>query len=78
MNDPSSAVIFYDGVCGLCNRGVQFVLRRDREGAFRFATLQSDYARAALAPHGVDPSKLTMMYVLVDPGRSSHRLLSGA
>jgi predicted DCC family thiol-disulfide oxidoreductase YuxK len=32
--------IFYDGSCGLCHRGVRFVVRRDPEGrAFRFAPL---------------------------------------
>ncbi len=30
-------VIFYDGGCGLCHRGVDFVLRRDPAGHFRFA-----------------------------------------
>ena len=32
--------IFYDGHCGLCHRGVRFVLRYDREAIFRFAPLQ--------------------------------------
>ena len=32
--------IFYDGTCGLCHRGVRFVLARDRGGRrFRFAPL---------------------------------------
>ena len=29
--------MLYDGVCGLCDRLVQFVLRRDRYDRFRFA-----------------------------------------
>lgn len=39
-NNP---VIFYDGVCGLCNRCVQFIIRHDKEKKFRFAALQSDF-----------------------------------
>ena len=32
--------IFYDGDCGLCHRGVKFVVRRDRQaGRFEFAPL---------------------------------------
>ena len=33
-------VIYFDGVCGLCNRFVDFVLRHDLEHLFRFAPLQ--------------------------------------
>ena len=33
--------VFYDGHCGLCHRGVEFVLKRDHSGTeFRFAPLQ--------------------------------------
>ena len=45
MVSPSNFdLILYDGVCGLCNRWVRFVLRRDRRAAFRFAALQSGIA----------------------------------
>jgi predicted DCC family thiol-disulfide oxidoreductase YuxK len=51
-------VLLYDGVCGFCNWGVQLALRHDRRGVLRFAALQSEYGRAALARHaslaGVD------------------------
>jgi predicted DCC family thiol-disulfide oxidoreductase YuxK len=34
-------IVFYDGHCGLCHRGVAFVLKHDRSGTtFRFAPLQ--------------------------------------
>ena len=42
-------VILFDGVCNLCNSTVQWVIERDREGRFDFATLQSDAARRELA-----------------------------
>lgn len=44
-------VLLYDGVCGFCNWGVQLALRHDRRRRLRFASLQSDYGRAALARH---------------------------
>ena len=47
--DMLHPIILYDGVCGLCNRLNQFVLRRDREGMFRFASLQSPLAARILA-----------------------------
>jgi len=37
-------VLFFDGVCGLCNSTVDFILARDREGRFKFSPLQSEYA----------------------------------
>jgi predicted DCC family thiol-disulfide oxidoreductase YuxK len=45
------AVLLYDGVCGFCNRLVQFVIRRDREGSLRYAPLQGRYGQAALKRH---------------------------
>ena len=47
-------ILFYDGVCGLCNRFVQFVLRRDPNAVFRFAPLQSALAASVLARHGAN------------------------
>ncbi|WP_462136990.1 thiol-disulfide oxidoreductase DCC family protein [Candidatus Mycalebacterium sp.] len=37
-------VIFFDGVCGLCNRFVRFVLKRDTRKIFFFSTLQGQTA----------------------------------
>jgi predicted DCC family thiol-disulfide oxidoreductase YuxK len=60
-----AAVIFYDGVCGLCDRTVRFVLAHDPSGAhFRFAALQSDYAAATLAAHGRDARDLDTVCLL--------------
>jgi predicted DCC family thiol-disulfide oxidoreductase YuxK len=63
------AVIFFDGVCGLCNRLVQFVLARDRAGHFRFAPLQGDFARRELVPRGGRPDDLDTMVVLTPAGQ---------
>lgn len=41
------AILLYDGVCGLCDRFVQFVLRHDRHGTLKFATLQGPYGEGA-------------------------------
>ncbi len=41
-------VILFDGVCNLCNSAVQWVIERDKEGRFDFASLQSDVARREL------------------------------
>ena len=41
-------VILFDGVCNLCNSAVRWVIERDKEGRFDFASLQSDAARREL------------------------------
>jgi len=45
---PSPLVLF-DGSCGLCSGWVRWVLDRDREARFRFAALESEVGREALA-----------------------------
>jgi predicted DCC family thiol-disulfide oxidoreductase YuxK len=62
-------ILFYDGVCGLCDRLVQFVLRRDRRALFRFAPLQSDAALQTLGHFGKDPRDLNTVYALTSDGR---------
>lgn len=42
--NKSQPIIFYDGLCGLCDKSVQFVLKHDKKQRFKFATLQSDFA----------------------------------
>jgi predicted DCC family thiol-disulfide oxidoreductase YuxK len=51
-------ILLYDGVCGLCNRLVQFILRRDHNAVFRFASLQSALAARILTRHGANPTDL--------------------
>ncbi len=45
INKP---IIFFDGVCNLCNSSIQFIIKRDRSKKFLFASLQSAYARENL------------------------------
>jgi predicted DCC family thiol-disulfide oxidoreductase YuxK len=68
MADPANPILLYDGVCGLCNRLVQFVLKRDARAHFRFASLQSDFASRILRQHGFDPNDLDTVYLVEEPG----------
>jgi len=71
----SHPILLYDGVCGLCNRAVQFVLRHDRTGIFRFASLQSELAVQILKRHGADPAALDTVYVVVGSELTNEVLL---
>jgi predicted DCC family thiol-disulfide oxidoreductase YuxK len=45
-------IILFDGVCNMCNGGVNFALDFDPAGRFRFAALQSAVGRTLLVRHG--------------------------
>jgi predicted DCC family thiol-disulfide oxidoreductase YuxK len=53
VTPASGPVLLFDGVCNLCNGAVQWVIARDPNARFRFASLQSDAGRALLAKHGL-------------------------
>ncbi len=65
MSDSANPILLYDGVCKLCNRLVQFVLKHDDTAQFRFASLQSDYAVQILKPQACD---LDTVYLIEAPG----------
>ncbi len=52
MNNPEheKPVIFFDGVCGLCNRFVNFVMKHDDKNRFFFSPLQGETAAKILDP----------------------------
>jgi len=47
---PVKPIIFFDGVCHLCNASVDFILRADRHRRFTFAPLQGKTAAELLPP----------------------------
>lgn len=69
-------IVLYDGVCGLCNRLVRFILKRDRRDRFRFAALQSEFARAILERHGFNPDALDTFHIVFDYGEPAERVFA--
>jgi len=59
-------ILVFDGVCVLCSRSVQFVLRHDRDKRFRFATTQSPTGMRLMAEHGLDASKPASILLIDD------------
>lgn len=45
-------LILFDGICNLCSASVRFVIRRDPEKQFRFASLQSPLGVRLTRQHG--------------------------
>ncbi|UOQ99378.1 thiol-disulfide oxidoreductase DCC family protein [Hymenobacter sp. 5317J-9] len=57
MSSPAVPdTIFFDGVCNLCHGFVQFIIRHDPAGRYRFAALQSPAGQALLASQGIKAS----------------------
>ena len=75
-SNETTAVILFDGVCGLCHRLVNFVLRHDRRGVFRFASLQSPAAREILQRHRISTAPMDTVYVVTDFGLPTERVLA--
>ncbi len=46
-------IILFDGVCNLCNGAVQFIIERDKEQVFRFASLQSEIGQKYMLDAGL-------------------------
>jgi predicted DCC family thiol-disulfide oxidoreductase YuxK len=68
MHDTAYPVVVYDGVCLLCSRWVRFLLQRDPQRQFRFASVQSESGRQLMLAHGLDPDT-PLSLLLVENGR---------
>jgi predicted DCC family thiol-disulfide oxidoreductase YuxK len=51
------SILLYDGVCGLCNRVVQLLLRVDRAGTLRFIPLESPLGIELLSSFPAAPTE---------------------
>jgi predicted DCC family thiol-disulfide oxidoreductase YuxK len=56
MENQSVAVVYFDGVCNLCNASVDFIIQRDNQRVFRFASLQSESGKKVLEENGFNTS----------------------
>jgi predicted DCC family thiol-disulfide oxidoreductase YuxK len=75
-SSPGPHLVLYDGVCGLCNRLLQFLLKHDHGAAFSFASLQSAAGKASVARWGGDPEVLSSFYVVADFRTPQARVLT--
>lgn len=49
-------VIVFDAECVLCSANARFVLRYDRRGLFRLASMQGEFGAALYRRFGIDPT----------------------
>lgn len=63
--ESNAPIVFFDGVCGLCNGFVDFCLKHDKVGRLRFAPLQGQTASQVLSELEVQQLS-TIVFVDVD------------
>lgn len=66
MDIEGKKIILFDGVCNLCNNAVNFIIKRDKNDIFRYASLQSEIGKELALEFGIDTSKLDTI-LLIEP-----------
>ena len=61
MNRP---IVLFDGVCNLCNRSVQFIIRHDKKKKFLFASLQGQKGQEVLQQFHLPANELNSFILL--------------
>jgi predicted DCC family thiol-disulfide oxidoreductase YuxK len=59
-------VILFDGVCNLCNNSVLFIIKRDPNAKFKFASLQSELGKSQLEKFGLPVTELNSVLLIKD------------
>jgi len=78
VNFPENKkIILFDGVCNLCNRSVQLIIKNDKKDLFRFAPLQSDVGLQIINERGIDTENLDSV-ILIEPGVAYYTKSSAA
>lgn len=60
-------IILFDGVCNLCNKTVQYVIKHDKKDIFRFVSLQSETGQKIIKHIGIINYNLDSI-ILYEPG----------
>lgn len=53
MNSKKQLIILFDGDCNLCQKSVQFILKKDKHAKFQLASLQSHAAQNLFQQHEI-------------------------
>ena len=60
-------IVLFDGECNFCDHSVQFIIKRDPKGHFKFASIQSDTGKKLLNQFHV-PEDINS-FILIDKNK---------
>ena len=63
---PNHGIVFFDGVCNLCNQSVQFLIKKDKKDIFKFASLQSQTGQEFCKAQNISLNELTSVIYFKD------------
>ena len=66
MKPEKSLIVLFDGECNLCNRSVQFIIKRDKTAKIKLASLQSEIAKEIKKKHLPIPAEINSIVLLED------------
>src|ERR1035437_1260844 len=66
MEMNSNPVLYFDGVCNLCNGVVKFIIKRDKKAKFKFASLQSVSGQNILKQYNLSIDNLESFILIKD------------
>ncbi len=65
-----NAIVLFDGVCNFCNSSINFIIKRDKKGYFKFAPLQSEIAQKLV---GDKTKPMPESVILIENGKTYDR-----
>lgn len=66
-----SKIVLFDGEYNFCNSSVQFILKRDTKGVFKFASLQGEVGLQIIKQHEILQS--VESFVLIDGDKTYYK-----
>ena len=57
-------IVCFDGICGICNKWIDFLIRIDEKKVLHYTPIQNEAIAPFLVQFGIDPKKLdTVVYI---------------
>jgi predicted DCC family thiol-disulfide oxidoreductase YuxK len=66
MSAMETNIVLFDGLCNLCSKTVQFIIRNDSKSKFKFASLQSENAQLLLSQLKLLPNSFDSLIYIGD------------
>ena len=65
MNLLEEKIVCFDGVCGICNGYIDFLIKRDKQRVLRYAPLQNDKIKRKLELV-INPNETELIKIIAD------------